>query len=332
MNAFAKAWALLKDDEGTMRRVIFDDKGNAEKIALPHRATKLGQLPINMGISQALQEMNYPIEGEKPFGYRGEEGYTVTQPKAHQMFREPKPARRNPLQQGYRRRPPSKPEVDLANLEFAFQESPLINLLTSDRGDLDIHPGNLGYFGNELKTLDPMYGPERKERPGDVRENAFNHAIRDMYETMHSDFDAGENTALDPNLIEAWKERLRQVREASDELPEFIQRYKNREMFRPWLDDESENIDPRHRQQMLERFNQYKNFGDALAWLQNTINDPEQSRLYDFEDNPKYKQYVDFMQQAGQSERGPESFYPAQQIGMKPAWSPEKIKEKQVDW
>jgi hypothetical protein len=301
MNAFAEAWALLKDDEGTMRRVELPEEGDAIKYALPHRATKLGQLPINMGISQALQEMNYPIEGEKPFGYRGDAGYTVSQPKAHKLIDEDSffdaPTR-----------------SDVAGLESDLGSSPMVDLLTSDRGDLDMHPGNLGYFGNELKVFDPMYGPERKERPGDVKENAFNHAIRDMYNTMHSDFDAGKNTALDPNLIQPWKERLRQVREASDELPEFIQRYKNREMFRPWLDDESENIDPRHRQQMLEAFGKYRNFGDALSWMDNTINNPEQSRLYDFEENPKYKQYVDFMQQAGQSERGPESFYPANEF------------------
>lgn len=319
MNAFAEAWALLKDDEGTMRRVELPEEGDAIKYALPHRATKVGQLPINMGISQALQGMNYPIEGEKPFGYRGDAGYTVSQPQAHKL---PLYDVDNPTQYG----------IDSTDLKNTLRDSPMINLLTSDRGDLDTHIGNLGYFGDKLKTFDPMYGPERKERPGEVKENAFNHAIRDMYNTMHSDFDAGENTALDPNLIEPWKERLRQVREASDELPEFIQRYKNREMFRPWLDDESKNIDPRHRQQMLEAFGKYRNFGDALAWLQNTINNPEQSRLYDFDENPKYKQYVDFMQQAGQSERGPESFYPAEQMGIKPAWSPEKIKEKQVDW
>ena len=301
MNAFVEAWMLLKDRAGSMRRVELPKEGDAIKYALPHRATKLGQLPINMGISQALQGMNYPIEGEKPFGYRGDAGYTVSQPQAHKLVEEEEfygPTGNNM-------------QDDLAGLESDLGSSPLVNLLTSDRGDLDIHPGNLGYFGNELKTFDPMYGPERKERPGDIKENAYNHAIRDMYNTMHSDFDAGENTALDPNFIEPWKERLRQVREASDELPEFMQRYKNREIFRPWLDDESENIDPRHRQQMLERFNQYKNFGDALSWLQNTINDPEQTRLYDFDENPKYKQYVDFMRQAGQSERGPESFYPA---------------------
>jgi len=296
MNAFAEAWMLLKDNKGTMRRVELPKEGDAIKYALPYRATKVGQLPINLGISQALQGMNYPIEGEKPFGYRGDVGFTVSQPQAHKLFPFDNPAQ-------YR--------IDLANLESGFQESPMVDLLTSDRGDLDLHEDNIGYFGNELKGFDPMYGPERKEMPGDVKENAFNHAIRDMYDTMHSDFDAGKNTALDPNLIEPWKERLRQVREASDELPEFIQRYKNREMFRPWLDDESENIDPRHRQQMLEHFGKYRNFGDALSWMHNTVNDPAQTRLYDFDENPKYKQYVDFMQQAGQSERGPESFYPA---------------------
>ena len=141
-------------------------------------------------------------------------------------------------------------------------------------------------------------------------------------------------------MVEPWKERLRQVREASDELPEFIEHYKDREMFRPWLDDKydfeseeedyvegpwgliqrdrDENVDPRHRQQMLEHFGKYRNFGDALSWLHNTVNDPAQTRLYDFDTDPKYKENVEALQRMSQSERGPASWYENMYIGPHP--------------
>ena len=326
MSAFDKAWLLLKskkptpvkEAEGSMRRVEIPDEGDAIKYAHPYRTTKLGQLPVNMAISQALEKLGYPVVGEKPYGYRGDAGYTVSQPQANKLLSEVEP---NYL--AVRR----ADDVLASHLS-----SPLINLLASSRGDLDIHPGNFGYFGDELKILDPMYAAEREGDKG--RPAKFNQAIRDMYKIMFSNFKEGENTALDPAAKEAWKERLRQVREASDELPEFIQHYKNQDIFRPWLDDKydfeskeddyvegpwgliqrdrDENVDPRHRQQMLEAFGKYRNFGDALAWLQNTINNPEQSRLYDFEPDQQYKRWVEFMQQAAESERGPESFFPAQ--------------------
>ena len=312
MNPFSEAWVLLKHDaHGTMRNVELPKDGPAIKYSRPYRNTKIGNTPINMAISQALERMGYPVVGEKPYGYRGDAGYTVSQPQAHKLF--PFDID-NPTQYG----------IDANDLELAFEESPLANLLTSGRGDLDTHGDNVGYFGDELKHIDPMYGPDRNNIWDGPRETAFNHAIRDIYDTMNTGIPA------DKLMVEPWKERLRQVREAKDELPEFIEHYKDREMFRPWLDDKydfeseednyvegpwgliqrdrDENVDPQHRQQMLEHFGKYRNFGDALSWMHNTVNDPAQTRLYDFDTDPKYKENVEALQRMSQ-----DSFHPQYQ-------------------
>ena len=319
-SAFDIAWALLKHDaHGTMRNVELPKDGPAIKYSRPYRDTKLGNTPMNMAISQALERMGYPVVGEKPYGYRGDAGYTVSQPQATRLMDD----LLNPLNS----RVGTKGAKDLSDLEFTFQESPLADLLTSSRGDLDTHPENVGYFGDELKHIDPVYGPDRNNIWDGPRETAFNHAIRDIYHTMNTGIPA------DKLMVEPWKERLRQVREAKDELPEFIEHYKDREMFRPWLDDKydfesdteagaykhgpwgliqrdrDENVDPRHKQQMLEHFGKYRNFGDALSWMHNTVNDPAQTRLYDFDTDPKYKENVEALQRMSQSERGPESWY-----------------------
>tara|TARA_R110002110_G_scaffold165913_1_gene366256 strand:+ start:733 stop:1668 length:936 start_codon:yes stop_codon:yes gene_type:complete len=310
MNPFSEAWALLKhDDQGTMRNVELPEDGPAIKYSRPYRRTKIGNTPMNMAFSQALERMGYPVVGEKPYGYRGDAGYTVSQPQAEKTF----PDFPDPPQ-----------DRDLSDLEMAFEESPMVNLLTSNRGDLDTHGENVGYFGDELKHLDPMYGPERENIYDGDMERRYNHAIRDIYDTMNT------GTPADKLMVEPWKERLRQVREAKDELPEFIEHYKDREMFRPWLDDKydfeseednyvegpwgliqrdrDENVDPQHRQQMLEHFGKYRNFGDALSWMHNTVNDPAQTRLYDFDTDPKYKENVEALQRMSQ-----DSFHPQYQ-------------------
>jgi hypothetical protein len=301
MVAFNMAWSILKMKQahGKMRQVELpeeDEGGDAIKYAHPHRKTKLGQLPVNMAISRALAKLGYPIESEKPYGYRDNVGFTVSQP----MFNDP---------------PKGKDfQSDLDELRFALEESPLVSLVQSERQwpPLDSHAGNVGYYGNEMKLFDPMYAPEVFDQMvDDPDDRMYNRALQDAYRYMNQWKPKGTHI-VDDGGGRPWKERFRQIREAGDELDDFIQAYKDRTEIRPWLDTQ-EKVKPEHMEQLMQRFGEANQYGDALAWFHNTINNPEQTRLYDFDQSPMMAGYPDmvrWIQESAQSERGPDDFFP----------------------
>ena len=302
------AFRLLKDyrdtDEtrhgsGAMRDVTIprDKKKNVVKVALPFRETKLGQLPANMAISHALANMGYPILPETPHGYDAETGFSVQQPqlKIPSGFDENINAYEDKLQD-------------------EFSNAPLARLLTpsfdeSDHDVLDSRRGNIGIDnkGNPI-LIDPRYGAEMRSPTPRMLSIAHANLLQgknlnealNMNEIDESVKDTGRGIKGSGGFWRTPKERLsgklKEIGEAKEDLPEFLENYRQGDLFDPWVNAQDESpVVPGHQQQLDSALSNYRDYGDTLEYFNTLVNNPEQKRLYEFTD-PQYKQNVDFLQ------------------------------------
>lgn len=279
----------MKDKKGgAMRDVLIpEDRENpVVKYPLDFRQTKLGQLPINMAISRALANMDYPILPETPYDYDDVQGFRVQQPQID--YNDARDENISPL---------GAVTGDAENLKQTFTESPMVNLVTpheskfsSDYNVLDTYAGNVGRYKGKPVNFDPRYGQELDSRREHSLENSYwniNNRLSDPWKRPYSDI---------PNL----KERLQDIKAAKDEIPTFLEEYKKPGFFDDWTNvQENQQVIPGHQKQLDEGLANYRNFGDALEFHNTLVNDPAQTRLYEFSD-PAYKQRIQELQEMTQ--------------------------------
>lgn len=89
---------------------------------------------------------------------------------------------------------------------------------------------------------------------------------------------------------------MRNIGPAKEELPEFLENYRQGDLFDPWINAQDESpVVLEHQQQLDDGLAEYRNYGDALQYFNTLINDPAQKRLYEYSD-PQYKQNVEQIQ------------------------------------
>ena len=275
----------MKDKHsGAMREALIpEDRENpVVKYPLDFRRTRLGQLPINMAISRALANMDYPILPETPYDYDDVQGFRVQQPQVTTS--------RDGDDISYE---------DWGNAERDIKDrlegSGLSQLLAPDTqsgrfGTLDTHRGNIGFHEGKPVNFDPRYAAEMSSPLHQPLENSYwniNNRLSDPWKRPYSDI---------PNL----KDRLQQVKDAKDEIPEFLEEYRKPGFFDDWINaQENQQIIPDHQKQLDEGLANYRNYGNALEFHNTLVNDPAQTRLYEFSD-PAYARRIQQLQEMAQ--------------------------------
>jgi len=266
---------MKEKHSGAMREALIpEDRENpVVKYPLDFRQTKLGQLPINMAISQALANMDYPILPETPYDYDDVQGFRVQQPQVIT-------SRDDEIDYGTL----NNMERDLMD---RFRGSALTQLLAPDDregrfGTLDTHVGNIGLHEGKPVNFDPRYAPEMRSHHHQPLENAY--------------WDIHNPNSVIPQL----KERLQQVKDAKDEIPTFLEEYRKPGFFDNWINaQENQAVIPEHQRQLDEGLGKYRNYGNTLEFFNTLVNDPAQKRLYEFSD-PHYKQNIERLQEMAQ--------------------------------
>lgn len=279
---FVKAWTMLKNapfdiedkKSGKMREVLIPEEKENPVVKYPHdfRQTKLGQLPINMAISQALANMGYPILPETPYDYDDVQGFRVQQPQTITS-----------RDDDFSNKDWDNVERDLLN---RFKGSPLTQLLASSGypRTLDTHRGNIGFHEGKAVNFDARYAPEMKHPDHQPLESAY--------------MDIHKPQSFIPKTLE-WhlKDRLQQVKHAKDEIPKFLEEYRKPGFFDDWINvQENQAVIPEHQRQLDEGLGKYRNYGNVLEFHNTLVNDPAQTRLYEFSD-PYYKQNIKRLQE-----------------------------------
>lgn len=295
---------------GSMRETLIpEDKENPiVKYPLDFRQTKLGQLPINMAISRALANMGYPILPETPYDYDDIQGFRVQQPQIDMRIPPYRDVHMGHVSSEEKAKMIADKRKQIDELKRKFTESPMINLVTphetkfsSDYNVLDTYGGNVGFHEDKPVNFDPRYGQEL-DAPG---EHTLETTYADLSNTINQPFKpkswapqpVGQSTSGHITHPQKYKERLQDIKAAKDEIPTFLEEYKKPGFFDDWINvQENQQVIPGHQKQLDEGLANYRNFGDALEFHNTLVNDPAQTRLYEFSD-PAYARSIQQLQE-----------------------------------
>jgi len=236
-----------------------------------------------MALTHALANMGHPILPETPLGYEGKTGFSVQQPQVDM----PETGQYDTPKNTEYSRSIGKVED---KMQDDFKANPLTQLLGGDFEDiLDARRDNIGYQDGKPVLFDARFPVETS--------NPRNKPLSIAYQNLSAPHPALiEEGGYRPSRYSKLDRELRNIGHAKEELPEFLENYRQGDLFEPWINAQDEGpVIPEHQRQLDAGLAQYRNYGDTLQYFNTLVNDPAQKRLYEFDD-PQYKENVEYMQ------------------------------------
>ena len=271
MNPFNVAWLLLKQEkrQGFYREATIpsNPREPVSKVSLDRQRHPFANRFATLALAQSLADMGKPIEPETPVAGGGVEQRQMDEVFGQRGHRDDYGTAEGDVMNQYDDPPPNtlqlwnKRRKQLENLA----SSPLMQML----GLNDFKGPNVGMKDGQMTVFDPAFRTFRGHKVGQYGKPL--------------DFN---NYSIHPNIEHSIK------RVPSDELAELTQRVKD---YRPKLDVWENDGDLRSWQ---EGMGDYHALRDTLTYLNSLRQDPQQTKLFQYEGFGKDpQQYTDMMQE-----------------------------------